>query len=102
MSAPDRRRKLDRAHPVLSIRRQCALLSLARLRGPGQWGSDRFPNASDKGRIARDQQFVGRFGYDVLAVFTRGILVSPIFRAAHISFKLRKLPNAYFPNTIIR
>lgn len=30
MSAPDRRKKLDRAHPVLSIRRQCVLLSVAR------------------------------------------------------------------------
>ena len=30
MSAPDRRKKLDRAHPGLSIRRQCALLSVAR------------------------------------------------------------------------
>jgi putative transposase len=30
MSAPDRRAKLDRSHPDLSIRRQCRLLSLAR------------------------------------------------------------------------
>jgi putative transposase len=30
MSAPDRRNLLDRTHPGLSIRRQCALLSLAR------------------------------------------------------------------------
>ena len=30
MSAPDRRAKLDRAHSDLSIRRQCALLGLAR------------------------------------------------------------------------
>jgi putative transposase len=30
MSAPDRRAKLDRAHPELSIRRQCAMLGLAR------------------------------------------------------------------------
>lgn len=30
MSAPDRRKKLDRAHPGLSIRRQCALLSVTR------------------------------------------------------------------------
>lgn len=30
MSAPDRRRKLDRAHPGLSIRRQCVLLSVGR------------------------------------------------------------------------
>jgi putative transposase len=30
MSTPDRRALLDRAHPRLSVRRQCALLSLAR------------------------------------------------------------------------
>lgn len=30
MSAPDRRALLDRDHPKLSVRRQCALLSLAR------------------------------------------------------------------------
>jgi putative transposase len=30
MSQPDREAKLDRVHPVLSIRRQCALLALAR------------------------------------------------------------------------
>src|SRR4051794_13459242 len=30
MSTPDRRAVLDRTHPELSVRRQCALLSLAR------------------------------------------------------------------------
>jgi putative transposase len=30
MSAPDRRAKLDRAHCELSIRRQCAMMGLAR------------------------------------------------------------------------
>ena len=30
MSAPDRRAKLERAHPDLSIRRQCAMLGVAR------------------------------------------------------------------------
>ena len=30
MSAPDRRAKLERAHPELSIRRQCAMLGVAR------------------------------------------------------------------------
>jgi len=30
MSAPDRRARLDRDHPALSLRRQCALLGLAR------------------------------------------------------------------------
>ena len=30
MSAPDRRAKLDRDHPHLSVRRQCAMLGIAR------------------------------------------------------------------------
>jgi putative transposase len=30
MSASDRRARLERAHPDLSIRRQCAMLGLAR------------------------------------------------------------------------
>jgi putative transposase len=30
MSAPDRRAKLDRDHPLLSVRRQCAMLGVAR------------------------------------------------------------------------
>jgi putative transposase len=30
MSAPDRRAKLDRDHPQLSVRRQCAMLGIAR------------------------------------------------------------------------
>ena len=30
MSAPDRRAKLDRDHAELSVRRQCAMLGLAR------------------------------------------------------------------------
>ena len=30
MSGSDRRAKLDRSHPQLSIRRQCAMLGLAR------------------------------------------------------------------------
>ena len=30
MTAPDRRTRLDRAHPMLSIRRQCVLLSVSR------------------------------------------------------------------------
>ena len=30
MSAPDRRAKLDRDHPRLSVRRQCAMLGIAR------------------------------------------------------------------------
>jgi putative transposase len=30
MSAPDRRAKLERDHPLLSVRRQCAMLGIAR------------------------------------------------------------------------
>jgi hypothetical protein len=42
MSIPDRRARLDRAHRVLSIRRQCQLLGLARSgvyrrRAPASW-----------------------------------------------------------------
>ena len=36
MSAPDRRLTLDRDHPTLSLRRQCALLAVARS-GVSQW-----------------------------------------------------------------
>ena len=32
MNAPNRRAKLDRDHPHMSIRRQCAMLGLARSR----------------------------------------------------------------------
>ena len=46
MSAPDRRKKLDRAHPVLSIRRQCVLLSVARS------GVYRPPPANDDADLA--------------------------------------------------
>ena len=41
MSAPDRRAKLDRDHPVLSVRRQCAMLGIARS------GAYRLPNAAN-------------------------------------------------------
>ena len=46
MSAPDRRKKLDRSHPVLSIRRQCVLLSVARS------GVYRPPPANDDADLA--------------------------------------------------
>jgi putative transposase len=41
MSAPDRRAKLDRDHPVLSVRRQCAMLGIARS------GAYRLPSAAN-------------------------------------------------------
>ena len=46
MSAPDRRKRLDRAHPVLSIRRQCVLLSVSRS------GVCRPPPANDDADLA--------------------------------------------------
>jgi putative transposase len=41
MSAPDRRAKLDRDHPALSVRRQCAMLGIARS------GAYRLPSAAN-------------------------------------------------------
>ena len=41
MSAPDRRAKLDRSHPLLSVRRQCAMLGIARS------GAYRLPSAAN-------------------------------------------------------
>ena len=37
MSASNRRAKLDRAHVGLSIRRQCAMLGVARSSYAGNW-----------------------------------------------------------------
>jgi putative transposase len=44
MSAPDRRAKLDRNHPELSIRRQCAMLGVAR---SGVYRTRRVANDND-------------------------------------------------------
>ena len=41
MNAPDRRAKLDRDQPVLSVRRQCAMLGIARS------GAYRLPSAAN-------------------------------------------------------
>jgi putative transposase len=46
MSAPDRRAKLDRDHPRLSVRRQCAMLGIARS------GVYRVPNAANDDELA--------------------------------------------------
>src|SRR5579864_6679480 len=46
MSAPDRRAKLDRDHPRLSVRRQCAMLGIARS------GVYRLPSAANDDDLA--------------------------------------------------
>ena len=46
MSAPDRQAKLDRDHPVLSVRRQCAMLGIARS------GAYRLPSAANDDDLA--------------------------------------------------
>ncbi len=46
MSTPDRRARLDRDHPNLSVRRQCALLGLARS------GVYREPTAANDNELA--------------------------------------------------
>ena len=46
MSAPDRRAKLNRDHPRLSVRRQCAMLGIARS------GVYRVPNAANDDELA--------------------------------------------------
>jgi putative transposase len=46
MSAPDRRAKLDRDHPRLSVRRQCAMLGVARS------GVYRLPSAANDDDLA--------------------------------------------------
>ena len=58
MSAPDRRAKLDRAHPDLSIRRQCAMLGLAR---SGVYRKPRPANDNDLEAMGRiDALFTAR------------------------------------------
>ena len=55
MSAPDRRAKLDRDHPRLSIRRQCAMLGIAR---SGVYRLPRPANDDDSGADAADRRAV--------------------------------------------
>jgi hypothetical protein len=50
MSVPDRRAKLDRKHGKLSIRRQCALLGIAR---SGVYRPERAVNDNDLGVMRR-------------------------------------------------
>ena len=58
MSAPDRRAKLDRDHPHLSVRRQCAMLGIARS-GVYRW--PRAANDNDLGLQRRiDELFTRR------------------------------------------
>ncbi len=56
MSAPDRRAKLDRNHPDLSIRRQCAMLGVAR---SGVYRTRRVANDNDLDLMRRlDELFL--------------------------------------------
>ena len=58
MSASDRRARLDRAHPDLSIRRQCAMLGLAR---SGVYRKPRPANDNDLEAMGRiDALFTAR------------------------------------------
>ena len=59
MSTPDRRAVLDRTHPELSVRRQCALLSLARS------GVYRPVAATEDPEITRPGEFDGLVEADV-------------------------------------
>jgi hypothetical protein len=51
MSARDRRAKLDRDHPSLSMRRQCSLLGLTRS-GPFD------PHCEERGKMAKWLNYV--------------------------------------------
>ena len=60
MSTPDRRAKLDRDHPVLSIRRQCGMLGLAR---SGVYRLPRPANDDDLGLMRRLDELFTRWPF---------------------------------------
>src|SRR4051794_32210750 len=60
MSAPDRRAKLDRDHPALSLRRQCTLLGLAR---SGVYRLPRPANDDDLERMRRIDELFTRWPF---------------------------------------
>ena len=60
MSAPDRRAKLDRAHPDLSIRRQCAMLGIAR---SGVYRKPRPANDNDLALMRRIDEMYTRWPF---------------------------------------
>jgi putative transposase len=60
MSAPDRRAKLDRDHPHLSVRRQCAMLGIAR---SGVYRLPRPANDDDLALLRRIDQLFTRWPF---------------------------------------
>ena len=62
MSASDRRAKLDRAHPDLSIRRQCQMLSLAR---SGVYRAPRPANDNDLEAMRRIAKTLSGDGFPI-------------------------------------
>jgi putative transposase len=60
MSAPDRRAKLDRDHPRLSVRRQCAMLGIAR---SGVYRRPSAANADDLALLRRIDELFTRWPF---------------------------------------
>jgi len=60
MSAPDRRAKLDRDHPHLSVRRQCAMLGVAR---SGVYRNPRPANDDDLASLRRIDELFTRWPF---------------------------------------
>src|SRR6185437_10963061 len=60
MSAPDRRAKLDRDHPHLSVRRQCAMLGIAR---SGVYRLPRPANDDELGLLRRIDELYTRWPF---------------------------------------
>jgi putative transposase len=60
MSAPDRRAKLDRDHPHLSVRQQCAMLGIAR---SGVYRSARAANDNDLALLRRIDELFTRWPF---------------------------------------
>ena len=60
MSAPDRRAKLDRDHPHLSVRRQCAMLGIAR---SGVYRSGCAANDNDLALLRRIDELFTRWPF---------------------------------------
>jgi putative transposase len=60
MSAPDRRAKLDREHPLLSVRQQCAMLGIAR---SGVYRLPRAANDDDLALLRRIDELFTRWPF---------------------------------------
>ena len=75
MSVPDRRAKLDHAHGGLSIRRQCAMLSLAR---SGVYRKPRPANDNDLEAMRRiDALFTARPLFGARRIAAAALRFSP-------------------------